>query len=672
MAVGMTPVEILGPEGLLAKLLPAYESRPQQLAMAATVQAALDEGTHAIIEAPTGVGKSFAYLVPLVLRALATGERVVVSTATIALQEQLVQKDIPLLQKVLPELNAVLVKGRQNYVSLRRLEHALAHASGGAGQQGMFEKDDVTALKELATWSAESERGDLADLGFEPAPGVWRQVVSDRNNCQGRKCPHFSECFFYAARREMEDAHLLVVNHHLYFSDLGIRDDFAGILPPHEIVVFDEAHTLEDIATDHLGTSLSEAQVRFYLDGLYSSKQRGLLAPDAWGFAREAVGHARGAAERFFAEVAALGSGTNNPNREDTIKLPTPHLIANVLSPALTHLAGQLELCAARSGDDNVMHEFKAQQGRAITLAGAIEAIVSHTLEGHVYYAHVPKPQPGGFNRSGPSLSASPLSVAPMLGERLFGALRSVILTSATLAADDSDRFLFLRKRLGIEGGKAQRLDSPFDYATQARLILNQSPIDPNSPRYDAAVAGWLAAYLDDPEKGREGGTFVLFTSYRQLKSVHDLVRPALDLSRRFVLRHGDGMGRAQMLELFKRTGDAVLFGTSSFWEGVDVPGNALRHVVIVKLPFEVPNHPVVEARHHEIERRGGNPFMERSVPEAIIRLKQGFGRLIRTRTDTGSVVICDHRILTKAYGKYFLKALPACAIEVINLDEYA
>jgi ATP-dependent DNA helicase DinG len=669
----LSPVEILGPDGLLAKLLPAYESRPQQLAMAATVQAALEEGTHAIIEAPTGVGKSFAYLVPLVLRALATGERVVVSTATIALQEQLVQKDIPLLQKVLPELKAVLVKGRQNYVSLRRLEHAKNHASGGAGQQGMFEKDDLSALKELDAWARESERGDLADLGYEPAPGIWRQVVSDRNNCQGRKCPRYEECFFYAARREMEDAHLLVVNHHLYFSDLGLREDFAGILPPHEVVVFDEAHTLEDIATDHLGTSISEAQVRFFLDGLYSPKQRGLLMPDAWAFAREAVGHARAACERFFAEVAALGGGQESGgNREDTIKLPTPHLVANGLSPALVHLAGQLEVCAARARDDNAMHEFKAQQARAGALAGSVEAVVSQTLAGHVYYAHLPRPQPGGFNRAGPSLSASPLSVAPMLAERLFGELRTVILTSATLAADDSERFLFLRKRLGIEGGKAQRLDSPFDYAAQARLVLNQSPLDPNGPRYEAAVAAWLARYLDDPERGRSGGAFVLFTSYRQLKAVHDLVRPALDLSRRFVLRHGDGMGRAQMLELFKRTGDAVLFGTASFWEGVDVPGNALRHVIIVKLPFEVPNHPVVEARHAEIERRGGNPFMERSVPEAIIRLKQGFGRLIRTRTDTGAVVICDHRILTKAYGRYFLKALPACATEIFDLDQYA
>jgi ATP-dependent DNA helicase DinG len=333
-------------------------------------------------------------------------------------------------------------------------------------------------------------------------------------------------------------------------------------------------------------------------------------------------------------------------------------------------LAQRMEACAARAEDDNSLHEVKAQIARCAAFAGSIRAIIGHALDGHVYYAHVPPRRAQG--RAYPSLSASPLSIADLLKERLFATTPTVILTSATLAADDSDRFLFLRRRLGLEGGLAQRLDSPFDFPSQVRLVLNQAPIDPNSPRFEQALAAWLADYLNDAQRGRVGGTFVLFTSYRQLKAVHDAVRPALDRANRFVLRHGDGMGRAQMLDLFKRVGDAVLFGTTSFWEGVDVPGDALKHVIITKLPFEVPNHPVVEARHHEITRRGGNAFMERTVPEAIIRLKQGFGRLIRTKTDTGSVVICDHRILTKAYGRYFLKALPACGVELIDLDKYA
>ncbi len=649
----LTPAEVLGPTGLIAQLMPAYESRPQQLAMADTVAQALAERSHAIVEAPTGVGKSFAYLVPLVLHALKTGTKVVVSTGTIALQEQLIRKDIPLVQQLFPELKAVLVKGRQNYISLRRLQYA-----AGNGQQAMFEtREEATALKELLDWSSETKTGDLADLGYDPPPQVWRQAQSDRNNCQGRKCPTYAECFFYQARKEMEEAHLLVVNHHLYFSDLSLREEHAAILPPHKVVVFDEAHTLEDVATDHLGVSITEAQVRWYLDGLWNRKGKGLLANESYAAARDAVEVARDAGERFWKEVARLAGES-----QDIIKLTAPHLIENVLSPSLEAVGRALDACRAQVTDDNALNELTAQQERAMSFSGSLRWVIEQQGQDHVYYAQVPT------GRGSPSLSASPLSVADLLKKQLFDAMPTVILTSATLAADDSDRFLFLRRRVGLEGGIAKRLDSPFDYQAQVKLLLNSSAIDPNSPRFERAMAGWLCDYLLQAE----GGAFVLFTSYRQLKAVHDLVRPALDRANRFVLRHGDGMGRMQMLDLFKRVGNGVLFGTSSFWEGVDVPGDALKHVIITKLPFEVPNHPVVEARHHDIKRRGGNPFMERTVPEAIIRLKQGFGRLIRTKSDTGTVAILDHRVLTAAYGRYFLRALPACATEMIQLDRFA
>ncbi len=653
----LATVAVLGPSGALARELPNYESRPQQLAMAAAVAEAITSGCHAVIEAPTGVGKSFAYLVPAIQHALASGKKVVISTGTIALQEQLIGKDIPLLQKVFPGLKAVLVKGRQNYVSLRRLSLA------SDGQQSMFETtDDARALREISQWAGESQVGDLADLGYDPSPAIWRQVQSDRNNCLGRKCPRHSECFFYAARKAMEDADILVVNHHLYFSDLSLRDEHAGILPAHDTIIFDEAHTLEDVATDHLGTSLSEAQIRFFLDGLWNAKGKGLLATPGYDTAQELVEYARQANQTFWKDVALLGIDRN----EETLRLTSPDQVANPLSPALDALARALDSLLARADDENQTLEIKAQITRATVIAGALRAVleVATPADGvpHVHYIHVPR------GRGGPSLSMSPLSVASLLQERLFSKTRTVILTSATLAADDSERFLFLRRRLGIEGGIAKRLDSPFDYQKQAKLVLNQTPLDPNSEGYEHALAAWLTDYLADPARGRSGGTFVLFTSYRQLQRVHDLIRPGLDRANRFVLRHGDGMGRAQMLDLFKRVGDAVLFGTSSFWEGVDVPGDALKHVIITKLPFEVPNHPVVEARHHEIQRRGGNPFMERTVPEAIIKLKQGFGRLIRTKADNGTVAILDHRVLTKAYGRYFLRALPPCAIEMTAL----
>ena len=658
--------EVLAPGGLLAKALPGWESRPQQLAMARLAAEAMASGQHVVVEAPTGVGKSFAYLVPAALHALAAAEAggrspVVISTGTIALQEQLIDKDIPLLTKLLPGLSAVLVKGRQNYLSRRRLAYATGH-----GQQTFVEtRDDARALKELATWADETSEGDLADLGYEPDRAVWQAARSDRNNCLGRKCPTYDTCFFYNARRRMEEAHLLVVNHHLYFSDLALRDEHAGILPAHQIAVFDEAHGLEDVATDHLGASISAAQVRYLLDGLWSRKGKGLLAREDFTSAQAAVDTAHAATQRFWNEVTRL-SERLKPN-EDTLRLGAEDAIEDVLSPCLDAVGRELDRLSERCTDDNQLMELNAHRARVATMAGTLRAVLGQVDPMQVYFAHIPRAEAKGS----PSLTMAPLSVAGLLKEKLFDEMKTAVLTSATLAADDSDRFLFLRRRLGLDGGLAKRLDSPFDFPKQATLVVNRSPIDPNSPRFETTFAAWLTDYLMDPERGRRGGSFVLFTSYRQLAAVHDLVRPHLDRANRFVIRHGAGLGRRQMLDLFKRAGDAVLFGTASFWEGVDVPGDALRHVIIAKIPFEVPNHPVVEARHHEITRRGGNPFMERSVPEAIIKLKQGFGRLIRSRSDTGTVAILDHRILTKAYGRYFLRALPECRMETIALEDW-
>jgi len=646
----LSALDVLGPEGLLSQKLPGWESRPQQLVMADTVAEAIANRTHAVIEAPTGVGKSFAYLVPLVQHALATGRKVVVSTGTIALQEQLINKDIPTIQTLFPKLKTMLVKGRQNYLSLRRLEHAL-----GGGQQSYYESNEhVRELKEIADWSAETVSGDRTDLGWIPNPAVWRHVVSDRGNCLGRKCPTFDQCFFYKARREIEDAHLLVVNHHLYFSDLALRDEHAAFLPGHEVVVFDEAHTLEDVATDHLGTNVSEAQVRHVLDVLWSRKGKGLLAAEEFSFARAAVEDTRICSEGLWRDVALLpGDG-----KDDTVPLGEGSRIDNVLSPACDRLCQVLDECRARARDENTANEFRAQAERVAIIAGSVRGILGRALPNYVYFATVPR------GRGSPSLAANPLSVAELLKEKLFAETPTVILTSATLAADDSERFLFLRRRLGIEGGLAKRLDTPFDYRTQVRLMLNRTPLDPNSSDYETALARWLNDYLVTAS----GGTFILFTSYRQLEAVFQHMRPELDRRNRFVLRQGDQLGRSQMIDLFKRVGNAVLFGTSSFWEGVDVQGEALTNVIITKLPFEAPNHPVVQARHREITARGGNAFMERTVPEAILRLKQGFGRLIRTRSDTGTVVICDHRVVTKAYGRYFVRALPECATEMFSL----
>lgn len=645
----LTPSAELGPESALAQRLPDYELRPQQQSMADAVGRALSAKSIAIVEAPTGVGKSFAYLLPAARHALASQRKVVISTATIALQEQLIHKDIPLVRSLYPGLRAVLVKGRQNYLSLRRLEHS------ATGQQALFEdREQVRQLQHLVDWSARTSSGELNDLDTAPDPKVWRMVQSDKGNCLGRRCPRYDECFFYAARREIEGADLIIVNHHLYFSDLALRDAHAGILPAHDAVIFDEAHALEDVATEHLGRAITEAQVHFYLDGLHGRGGKGLLAEAGFAGAIPLVETAVAANRGFWAEITAAAPSHDG----EYLRLGTPHRFANPVSPALDDLRQALAALQSQAKDENQLQELKAQAERAAELAGTLRALLGQELGDYVYYATIPS------GRGSPSLAAHPLSVAELLRERLFDGSQAVVLTSATLAADDSERFLFLRKRLGIEGGEALRLDSPFDFQRQARLLVNESPLDPNGERYERAVAQWLGDFLDDAP----GGTFVLFTSYRQLAAVHDLLLPRLERANRFVLRQGGPLGRSRMIDLFKQTGNAVLFGTSSFWEGVDVRGEALRNVVICKLPFEMPAHPLVEARHAAITANGGNAFMERSVPEAILRLKQGIGRLIRTRSDSGAIAILDHRVLTKQYGRYFLRALPPMPLERVRI----
>ncbi len=688
----LDPLEVVGllsERGPVARALGAYEDRPSQRDMAAYIADAYNEGGVVLLEAGTGVGKSFAYLVPAIAWARANGERTVVSTNTINLQEQLVGKDLPLLRDALATGDHTptfaLLKGWRNYLCLARL-----HQAAGA-QQSLLEPDKYAELEGLAAWAARTSDGTLADLPVLPSPEVWDEVSAEPDLCPRLECPHFDACFLFRARRRAAEADIVVVNHHLLAADLAVRRSAnnwrdAAVLPPYDRLILDEAHHLEDVAAHHLGAQVTSRGLRRVLSRL-ERNGRGLLPTLALELSRSPDPEARASLDLLRDRL--LPALTDARRATDGLLLRLRGRLEEVPG-------GVLRLTEAFASDqvwaDGLSWDLDATLGAFRAIRDGIEGIAERLgaaatpepgtqlvqeLWGVVRRLEAAsdglnqslRPAPGGapavrwLQRTGSrgqhlALASVPLDLAPLLRDLIFERVRTVALTSATLAAGGEFDFFESRVGLGIEPTPVTVravLPSPFDYPAQCLFGI---PDDLPDPREDEAGHGLaVVQVVHDLARAADGGIFVLFTSHGALR------RAAMELNgtlgaRWPLLVQGDAP-RDTLLRRFRESGRAILLGTDSFWEGVDVPGRALRVLVLTKLPFKVPSEPLTAARLERLAEQGADGFMHYLLPHAALKLKQGFGRLIRTRTDAGVVVLLDRRVLTKRYGPLVLAGLP-------------
>ena len=623
--------DFFGPRGRLAEIYEGYEYRRGQLRMAETIAAALDERRHLLVEAGTGTGKTLAYLAPI----LRSGRRVLISTGTRNLQEQLVFKDIPILERALGrELRAVCMKGRGNYACRWKI-HELS-------QQAGFEFNEIEPFNRIRAWSETSAWGDRAELDFLPEPSrLWDRLNARRETCTGSKCSLFDACFLTRLRQQACQADLVIVNHHLFFADLTLKDrNLPGVLPPYEAVVFDEAHELETVAGQYFGLSLSN----FQIEDLARDMERTPAVREITGADWDgALGRLRQGAAGL---LNALGEHEGRFSFEQRPEFLAQHAADyHGARQALQGLAGRLEAVPGRA------EELALLAQRARDLEFRLEFLFA-SEDANMVFWHERRGR-------GVYLQATPIAVAEHLRETLFSVCDTVILTSATLAIERN--FAYIRDRLGLEAAREEVVDSPFDPGRQALLYLPPEMPDPRQPEF-------LAEALTEIEQlllASRGRAFVLSTSYEQMRKFHERLRPRLPFP---TLAQGEAP-RHHLLEQFRATPHAVLFATSSFWQGVDVQGEQLSCVIIDRLPFASPGEPVVKARIEALRREGRNPFREYQIPEAILALKQGTGRLLRSGSDRGVVAVLDARIRTQSYGRLFLESLPAYRV-CQRLDE--
>jgi len=627
--------------GFLSDAIDEFEHRPQQIAMAEAVGRVFDSEHHLIVEAGTGTGKSLAYLIPAILWAVQHNKKVVVSTYSKALQEQLLYHDIPLIhEKLKIPFRYALCLGHENYLSLRRLKRA--------SQAGLFatvEEDEQMAA--IFDWVGETQNGTKGDLPFEPLPSVWEDVGRQKDLCLGKNCETYSTCYYFKERKRWFSAHLLIVNHHLFFANVASN---GAVLPRFDAVIFDEAQNIEESATSFLGLKISNSYLYYFLDRLYHSRTRkGLLSRIEHDYVlhlRNQVGVVRKAVETFFTRIVE-----EYGRKDRVLRLYKPIAIDNSIYFPMKELHESLKNFEGMVQSEEDRVEITSAANRCMEFNNTIPAFLNQHLDEYVYWLEITEKK--RFNRV--VLQGVPVNAAEELQEQVFSKIGRVVLTSATLTTHRG--FEFIRERIGFEPQEQSILDSPFDYPSQALLYISGDLPEPSEEmeKYVSAMARRCGELVEISQ----GRTFILFTSYALMDQVYDRLQHLS--SKLSLLRQGE-IPTGQMIRRFKET-PSVIFGTNAFWQGVDIPGDALKSVIITKLPFDVPSEPLTEARIEDLRRRSIDPFLHYQIPRAIIQMKQGFGRLIRKQSDTGVVSILDSRIVRRGYGKQFLDSLPSCEV---------